>query len=432
MGFNLFFIGMFFLANPNINIIDIIPDFIGCALMWYSLSKLRDLAPDMANTRNYAAKLFWLEIGKLISLLIFINLSLDSGFLLTFSFVFVIAEALLYIPMMNSFFNGILFLGTKYDADNSLKLLEKTKRSTVVFIISRSILTFFPELTYLYVIEDVGYILEPYKGVVIVASVILQIISGLLWLLTIVKYKRCVLNDSVLINSISEYYEKNITSDTGLFTRRKIKTGALMLCTFSLLSVNIFFDGKRVLPSIACIIAAVITVIAWRSYSSKRIKNITVALCTLSGIICIFTDIIGNRLAGKYYFLGISHSIDAYRTFLQFMVIDVIRNILFISINLCIVCILYGLIDKQTGVDLHNELPSVIERERNRKKAQKRRCIIWAVFSVITACSSIAASACLYLWQPYMMIDIAIHIVWFCITLRFYFSFNEQLENRYM
>lgn len=206
-----------------------------------------------------------------------------------------------------------------------------------------------------------------------------------------------------------------------------------MLCTFSLLSVNIFFDGKRVLPSIACIIAAVITVIAWRSYYSRRIRNIAVALCALSGIICIFTDIIGNRHCRLNIIISEYHTV-LMRTgcFYNLWQLMSLKNILFISINLCIVCILYRLIDKQTGVNLHNELPSVIERERNRKKAQKRRCIIWAVFSVITACSSIAASACLYLWQPYMMIDIAIHIVWFCITLRFYFSFNEQLENKYM
>lgn len=428
----MFFIGLLFLANPNVNIIDIIPDFIGCALMWYSLNKLRDLSPDMAKTRRYAARLFGLEIGKLLSLLIFMNLSLDSGFLLTFSFVFVISEILICIPMMNSFFDGILFLGTKYDASSSLVMLEKTKYSTAVFLISRAILTFLPELTYLYIIEDIGYILEPYKGVVIVTSIVLQLISGLLWLMTVLKYKRNVLNDSVLMSSISDYYEKNIASDTGLFIKRKIKTGAFMLCAFSLLSVNIFFDGKRVLPSVICIAAAIMTVFSWRDNISRRIKNTTLTLCALSGIFCTFTDIIGNKLADKYYFLGISHSINAYYSFLQFMVINVINNILYISMCLCLACILYKLIEEHTGVDLHNELPSVIARENDRKRNQKRLCKLWAVFSITAACSSIAASACLYLWQSYIMIDTAIHIIWFIITLRFYFRFIEQIENRYM
>ena len=114
MNLKLFFIGLLFLANPNINIIDIIPDFIGLGIVWFSITKISDLSSDIYIARRGVAKLFWTELAKLLSFIWLIIYSTDSGFFLVFTFIFTIIELIFFIPTINSFMNGTMILSTKY------------------------------------------------------------------------------------------------------------------------------------------------------------------------------------------------------------------------------------------------------------------------------------------------------------------------------
>ena len=120
MNLKLFFIGMLFLANPNINIIDIIPDFIGLGIVWFAITKISDLSSDIYTARRGIAKLFWTELAKLFSFIWLSFYSTDSGFFLVFTFVFTIIELIFFIPAINSFKNGAMILSTKYDGIKSV------------------------------------------------------------------------------------------------------------------------------------------------------------------------------------------------------------------------------------------------------------------------------------------------------------------------
>lgn len=170
MNLKLFFIGLLFLANPNINIIDIIPDFIGLGIVWFSITKISDLSSDIYIARRGVAKLFWTELAKLLSFIWLIIYSTDSGFFLVFTFIFTIIELIFFIPTINSFMNGTMILSTKYDGNKSVSSLQSAGRATIVFIILRNILTLLPQLAYLYIEDGVGYVLEPYIGIVIILS----------------------------------------------------------------------------------------------------------------------------------------------------------------------------------------------------------------------------------------------------------------------
>ena len=68
--------GLFFLFNPNINIIDVLPDAVGYFLILVSIGKLCDLCPELEDARSAFIRMFWISLAKLPALLL---MFLDYG-----------------------------------------------------------------------------------------------------------------------------------------------------------------------------------------------------------------------------------------------------------------------------------------------------------------------------------------------------------------
>jgi hypothetical protein len=58
MGFNYLLAGFLFLLNPDIVVLDLLPDFIGYLLIMKGLSKASKISLDFASSRNYFGYLF--------------------------------------------------------------------------------------------------------------------------------------------------------------------------------------------------------------------------------------------------------------------------------------------------------------------------------------------------------------------------------------
>ena len=56
--------GLIFLFNPNINVIDVLPDFIGCIFIVKGLSKLSDLDRRIASAKAKFRRLAWVALFK--------------------------------------------------------------------------------------------------------------------------------------------------------------------------------------------------------------------------------------------------------------------------------------------------------------------------------------------------------------------------------
>ena len=122
-------LGLVFLFNPNINVIDVLPDVIGCLFILKGLSKLSDLNRNIASARAKFRRLAWVALfksfvslftsGLLDKALYEMRLSIlvelfDSTMVLVFVFVFGIFELLYMIPAFISLFEGIAFLEIRH------------------------------------------------------------------------------------------------------------------------------------------------------------------------------------------------------------------------------------------------------------------------------------------------------------------------------
>ncbi len=105
-------VGMIFLFNPHIHIIDVLPDVIGYMLILHGLSKISDLERNLLSAKQKFLKLAWLSAGKLACLLILPIF--DATLYLIFTFCFGLLEILWMIPAFSDLFQGIAFLENRY------------------------------------------------------------------------------------------------------------------------------------------------------------------------------------------------------------------------------------------------------------------------------------------------------------------------------
>ena len=117
-------VGCIFLCNPFINIIDILPDFIGCLFIMKALSELSDLERNIGSARKKIKAAMWVSLVKFF--LVFASMIFDSTWYLILTFTFGILECMYLIPAFIDLFYGISYLEGRY-TDHKSRFEPKTK-----------------------------------------------------------------------------------------------------------------------------------------------------------------------------------------------------------------------------------------------------------------------------------------------------------------
>ena len=105
-------VGCIFLFNPFINIIDILPDFIGYLFILRALAELSDLERNVRNARARFKAAMWVSVVKCA--LILASRIFDSTWYLILTFSFGILESMYLIPAFIDLFYGISYLEERY------------------------------------------------------------------------------------------------------------------------------------------------------------------------------------------------------------------------------------------------------------------------------------------------------------------------------
>lgn len=295
--------GTIFLLNPNINIVDFLPDFIGYLLIYRGLFMFSDIDCHMEDAYKKAKWLIIVNLAKLIFILMLPS-SNDTDVLL-FTFMFAVAEIILTVPFFSEFFAGMNYLCSKYDNTTALKAESETKFFVYLFVTSKTFLPLVPELFSLsdsvYGLELKHdhykhlYNIEAVKRLCILGVFAIVLILGIITGIKLIGYLASLKNNKSFISCLRDYYNTNILSDT------KLWSGRYFNLVVTLFSFGIMFFNNFSLDSIAVIPDTIgyILIIIGAVYLSKLGQN---------GFWLIFTSIIGAMVCTSRDFLRILSS----------------------------------------------------------------------------------------------------------------------------
>lgn len=258
MGIGYIIAGIIFLINPNINIVDILPDVIGYLLIYRGLFKLSDIDDRLGYARDKAK---WLIIVSLVKLLfVFMLPSSSDSDVLLFTFCFAVVELLLCIPLFTEFFGGMNYICSRYNNETALKYEGEAKFFVIGFIIIKNVITLIPEF---FALSDTSYGLEldydhykklanveAAKNICIIGAFALVFICGIVMGIKFISYLRRLTCDSGFVGRLNAYYEESIMSDTAMWSRRYQNTALVFFAAGVMLFNNFYLDTFPIIPDL--------------------------------------------------------------------------------------------------------------------------------------------------------------------------------------
>ena len=420
--------GLLFFINPNILVVDLLPDFIGVILILYGIAHAAEVDERMAQTRRSLYVLLAVGIGRfLCTFLTPIIAPSEYTWFLVFAFCFGIGEAYLFCKIMYMLDSGLTYLSLKCD---SVEIYRRTGGTalgmTIIFTVLKSVFSILPALTYL--ATDYGTVSEFQTNwtfvmwLLMALNVLVVTVYGILWYLRMRKFWKPLKNGEFL-KLIEERYEKDYLADRPLTVYRDLKRISRLLWVGFLFAIPLRLDGMDVLPDF---VAGVIFIFALRyirrMYPALSGKGVLFA--SLYSVVSVVEWVY------MLWFVFSNYSYQSLEGFSDVMGVRVFRYmhlftqfsiyVLLIGVKLALLlCMIYsmrrglvGMIEEHTGsiTDVGAATAKTAAVHRSLK-GLVRAVMVYALPAVLVS----LAGAGLFLWVP--IISTLDLFVWVAFTL---------------
>ncbi len=298
MGFELVLAGLIFLINPNFNIIDLIPDFIGYWLICAGLRKLSMVNADILYAKSTFLKLLFVNLGKVFSIF-FIDMSDPTRFLLL-SFVFGLAEVLLFFKAVGALFEGIDHVGMRLDSKavlasytskirkRQIDVSTKVKFTMLFFFTLRTVLSVLPELTELQddsIISSNRIVYSNFKGVFYLFGSVICLIAAVFFVIQVGRFFSSLKKDTDFNNKLNLSYNRLVEINRNYYISGNMLPAVVLYIVAIFFLINQSETGLAKMPLIlsAFALSACVIIIARlkKSIIFALIPTVTVSVLSI-------------------------------------------------------------------------------------------------------------------------------------------------------
>lgn len=378
ISFGMIAVAFVFLFNPNIAIIDPLPDLIGYVILSIALSKISMISETLYDAKRAFERLVIVDVGKIISILWVFGIDAVSErntSLLLWSFVFGTLEIIFAIPAYLKLFEGLSSLGNfhKNTSIHGKKARQKNsytdsvKLFSVFFVIFKAVFTVLPELTAMGAVtyDETSRFFNMYRyiGVIRGLCIIPVLIVGIAWLVSVIKYFVRVSKDSDFIESLNNEYSQRKITKNGAFVIKDVKIATVFMVLASIFSIDFNMDGINVLPDIIVVVFLGLSLFYF-SKAAKIKKAFSVTAFSLFTVATVFEDYIRYYFAENYYYNAINKNAEAFNVYLITVVAVAVEGILLVLLYIAMSRALRAVVKDHTGYVLGKEIESEGEKKQ--------------------------------------------------------------------
>lgn len=456
MNVGLIISGLVFLFMPNYNIIDILPDFIGCALIMKGISKVQLV--NLSLTESYEAfrRLLIVGLCKIPAMGIYGLINVQSAIvfgpdgvidqnrattdytsLLLVCILFATLEIIFSIKAFSSLFEGIRASAlekTEYAANVNYNYI---RWLTLAYVTVKPIMYTAPELSSLStgnygVVTNKGVVaLVEYRNVFNIISFVICLGLGIFWLVKSVSYFKGIKNDTEYLTRLDEKAIGAIENKKEAARARKLLFALSLFVAAVFFTLEMRIDGLDVIPSFIAggLFIAVLFLLPDQKERSEKIAKIVSVFYTL---------VSAGFWAYSLYMSSLfkSDGLMGYGDILRFEMEDsfevmdmyIIQSVLSFAgtvLFAILTIILYKRLklekEKYSSVPELSEsvLRMDVEDAIKLSKTLDLLLRIWTVLGIVCALSSTAHTLLIPYFPHYWMIDAAVRVVYLVVSVAF-------------
>ena len=467
LGMGLIIAAFFFLFNPNIIIIDLLPDVIGYVLMCMGLSQLSLINPSFEEAIAKFKKMIFVSLGKFAAFILLFSLFNERerpyGFLL-FAFAFLVLDLIFIIPAIKELFEGFIYLAGMHKSEVAYKkrressrrtYIEKIYRLTITFVIVKAVLYVLPEFITLtkdeYIDRSFLMYMYEYINVFRVLGALIVLVWGVVWLIRTVRFFVKLSKEAAFISELREVFIVKALPREGLFIKKAIKNALIWFgagAVFGLdLHVSMTLDNiasssitiskitLNILPdflSAACFLIAAIILRNYIKMSKNLIwaSSIYASLSILASVLKVYFLVV----YGTYS--AINHVDEAFDMFYLLCSSTVIENLAFVAMIVVFAWFMKELIENYSGY-----VPTIADHTTESLLKATHKELFNKMWFVITFAVIGAIFASVYDFmlverhifaQVSWVIDFAAQALFAIVTVKALFDINDEVNSRYM
>ncbi len=416
--FGLLILGAVFFANPNVNIIDILPDAVGALCIYVAIFKLGDLYGEIAEAKRAFLTLFWVTASKLPAILIMLWVTgtnaNESTIRLVFAFSYAVMETVFGIRAFRLLFDGLGYIGSRRDGGECLyyrvlrparqvklrngKLrevparvwrLESLAGCTYVFLIVKAVLYALPEVTTLATQNSLGEItpegraLADFYPLLLGISVFVGLIFGAIWLYRFCAYVCRLVREREFFRALHEQYTATVLPRRGVFVMRRVHVFALFVSAAALFSADLYLDTVNRLPDFVSAILFFVAacVIAKEIGGAKWLKITSIAYFVTSLVTYVFM----LRFTKDYVYSAVHKIGRAQELYLPYAVANAVTQVAFIAVVFALASVVMRTVRQHTGLDTVTDTSSA---KKSLALIYKGRTVRMCIFGVLAAIMS--------------------------------------------
>lgn len=365
MSFWLVMAGLCFFFNPNLALIDFLPDFIGCILVYFGLTRVARVSAVMQEARAKFLKLSVVCVARDILVLIVqgssaANEKATSLLLIAFSAAFLFLWfAFSALRALFDGFYGLAVLGDctpLYSETINGKKMKQSKteavmRRVLTFLVIREAVCVLPELSALSAASDefnANYInMYEYIGIMRLLAAFVVLIFGILYLVRIVGYFRLVQKQKQFRTQLGEKERTIAEKYPGNAVTRRYTLSFLLMGVGVFFLTDFYLDFTNIIPDALAAVCLILGVLI--SDLARQKKWILSGVAALYGIAAT----VSSHFAASFYDVfsnaQVGHNELADRAYSFMWGSALLEMLVFLALLVLLLLFLRVIIDKWGG-----------------------------------------------------------------------------------
>lgn len=311
--FVILIVGVFFFFNPMLSLLDLLPDFIGCALIIYALNRLSPVSSELENACTYFKYMMLTSVVRLFVTMA--NPGFDDVMSLSIILIFGIVEFGIAFAALSAMCDGLAFLNARFNG--------KTKESPemryvgLAFFAMRgfsAILAFLPTVIRNdeddFITGGAPAAVSDYSSLLMLVNIVLTLIFAVFFATVLISYVGKLSRDREMRGEIALALEVKGQKEPEFFIRKTFDFSFKLIAYSPLFLIDFIGDGINYIPDALFGALSVWAVLLMGRYASGYRR---VAIC--GGIytaISMANFFIFNSFMKRRYFLAFFRLITNY------------------------------------------------------------------------------------------------------------------------
>ncbi len=440
-------LALVFLFNPNINIIDFLPDFIGYILLCMALVKLADLNDTLSEALSSFKKLILIDAAKVLAIMWTFGMSVVSernSSLLLWAFVFSVLELIFVIPAFLKLFKGLSEIGYLYENNSiiaskraySKNKTDKMRTLTVIFIGFKSLMSLLPELLNLsspeYYDGNTTQNLYQFVGTIRLLAFVPTFIFGIVWICRVISYFTKISKDELLISGLNKAYAENVLPRNGIFIIRNVTTALLILVVSCVLCFDIRFENINAVPDF---ISAALLIFFFIVISKKtNVKKVVgIILGGIYFIVSALASFFEFKFFNDFYYSAVYRSQEALNAYRIMVIASIASVVAFAAVFVFVILALKKVIDEHCGhISISGESAMGAQLDKSIKQELNKNVVLCAVALAVYVITNICYVIFAKDYGFMFIIDVVGAVAFIGAFLKAYFDVSAAVRSKYI